>query len=159
MKVSILGIEGTPAYIAALEVVSGTNNTLCSPTDAGCHIAVAPLLTTKLSNEEINRPMLGTLIFHPSPLPWGRGASSIKWAYRRREPITAATWFWANDKYDSGDICEQEILTIDYSLSPREYYNAHVIPALARTLTRALAAIERGHIRRIPQIERYSSHD
>ena len=49
---------------------------------------------------------IGTLIFHPSPLPYGRGASSLKWAYRRGEPITAATWLWADSGYDTGDICE-----------------------------------------------------
>lgn len=42
--------------------------------------AIAPLLTKKVSNEELAKPNLGTLIFHPSPLPYGRGASSIRWA-------------------------------------------------------------------------------
>ena len=73
-------------------------------------MAIAPLLTRKLGSEELSAPLAGTLIFHPSPLPYGRGASSIRWAYRRHEPITAATWFWANDELDGGDICEQEIV-------------------------------------------------
>ena len=34
--------------------------------------------------------------------PHGRGASSIKWAYKRKEPVTAATWFWANDGKAAG---------------------------------------------------------
>jgi len=38
---------------------------------------------------------------------------------RRKEPITAATWFWATDKLDAGDICEQEIIKIDYNLRPK----------------------------------------
>ena len=69
-------------------------------------LAIAPLLTAKVPDEELRLADIGTLIFHPSPLPYGRGASSLKWAYRRGEPITAATWLWADSGYDTGDICE-----------------------------------------------------
>lgn len=88
-----------------------------------------------------------------------RGAASIRNAYKRGEPITAATWFWANDRYDAGDICEQEIVAINHFLRPREFYEAHIIPAMGRTLERALIAIERGYIRAVPQVEEYSSYD
>ena len=75
------------------------------------------------------------------------------------EPITAATWFWANDGYDTGDICEQEIVRIDYSLRPRDFYAYDILPAMIRTLNRCLDNIQMGYIRRIPQVERYSSYD
>jgi formyltetrahydrofolate dehydrogenase len=123
------------------------------------HVAVAPLLTRKITLEEINYPLLGTLIFHPSPLPYGRGASAIRWAYRRKEPVTAATWFWANEKLDAGDICEQEIIKIDYALSPREFYERHIIPAMVRTLERALNDIEKGVKRQIKQVDEYATYD
>lgn len=127
--------------------------------DSGADIAIAPLLTEKISNEQISEPLFGTLIFHPSPLPYGRGASAIRWAYRRKEPITAATWFWASDKLDAGDICEQEIIKIDYSLSPREFYEIHIIPAMLRTLERCLTGVQKGFKRQIPQVEEYASYD
>jgi len=73
--------------------------------------------------------------------------------------ITAATWFWANSEYDGGDICEQEIITVDHALSPRDFYELHMIPALERTLERCLNAISRGFERRVPQIARYSTYD
>jgi methionyl-tRNA formyltransferase len=101
----------------------------------------------------------GTLVFHPSPLPYGRGASAIRWAYRRREPVTAATWFWANELFDAGDICEQEIIKIDYNLSPRKFYKQDILPAMVRTLERAMKALASGHKRTIPQIEKYASFD
>ena len=104
-------------------------------------------------------PIKGTLIFHPSPLPHGRGASAIKWAYERKEPITAASWLWANNKLDGGDICEMEILAIDHGIRPRDYYELHVIPAMERTLERCLNAISRGFIRRVPQVEAYATYD
>ena len=107
LVVEIIGKRDCAAYKAAETIIR----------ECGCKIscgelipdvAVAPLLTQKISENEIARPYHGTLIFHPSPLPYGRGAESIKWAYRRHEPITAATWFWADNGLDTGDICEQE---------------------------------------------------
>ena len=159
MRVLILGNKETAAYKESAKLVSEKGHTIVEAREAA-DVAVAPLLMDILPPGHIYAPKYGTLIFHPSPLPYGRGASSIKWAYRLKEPITAATWFWANlYKVDSGDICEQEIIKIDYSQSPREFYEAHIIPGLLRTLGRALDNISAGHIRRIPQVEAYASFD
>lgn len=159
MVVKILGNRETPAYKAAEECVREKGHRVFYGDSGACDLAIAPLLTEKVPSEALREPLYGTLIFHPSPLPWGRGASSIKWAYRRNEPITAATWFWADDGYDTGDICEQEIVKIDYSSRPRDFYEHDIIPAMRRTLERCLNDIQMGYIRKIPQIERYSSYD
>lgn len=87
------------------------------------------------------------------------GASAIRWAYRRKEPVSAATWFWATSGLDAGDICEQEIVKIDYGLRPREFYQSDIIPAMLRTLKRCLNNLQNGIIRRIPQVEKYSTYD
>lgn len=158
MKILILGDPGTAAYQSAAHLITSLGH---RPTE-GAHdadLAIAPLLTTILKPDAIQAPRLGTLIFHPSPLPYGRGAKSIKLAYMRREPITAATWFWANAGIDKGDICEQEIVKIDLSIRPREFYERDIIPAMLRTLERALKCIDIGLIRRVPQVERFSSYD
>jgi len=159
MVVKILGNKETVAYKVAEECVREKGYRVSYGDSVACDLAIAPLLTEKVSPEALREPLYGTLIFHPSPLPWGRGASSIKWAYKRNEPITAATWFWADDGYDTGDICEQEIVKIDYSSRPRDFYEHDIIPAMRRTLERCLKDIQMGYIRKIPQIERYSSYD
>ncbi len=123
MVVKILGNSDTTAYKEAERVVKSLGLAVWNETYFFVDVAIAPLLIEKVSNEELAEPNLGTLIFHPSPLPYGRGASSIRWAYRRQEPITAATWFWADSGLDTGDICEQEIVKIDYNLRPREFYD------------------------------------
>lgn len=156
MIINIIG-KKEMAYNTAYDLVISLGHTVAE--NGLSHIAIAPLLTQKITLEEINYPLLGTLIFHPSPLPYGRGASAIRWAYRRKEPVTAATWFWANDKLDAGDICEQEIVKIDYNISPREFYEKHIIPAMIRTLKRALNDIEKGGKRQIKQIEEYATYD
>lgn len=101
--------------------------------------------------------------------PSGSGKSSLGRALNIREgamvikvlgePGTAATWIWANGQLDGGDICESEIVKIDYNLSPKEFYAAHIIPALERTLKRCLIAIASGYIRRVPQVDEYASYD
>ncbi|MFH1119534.1 MAG: formyltransferase family protein [Bacteroidota bacterium] len=159
MVIKILGEPGTAAYKAAAAVVKRLGHAVYDSTYFYCDLSIAPLLTKKISDFELMEPIHGTLIFHPSPLPHGRGASSIRWAYRRKEVITAATWFWANNRLDGGDICEAEIIKVDYSLSPKEFYESHIIPALERTLQRSLNAISSGFIRRVPQIDEYSSYD
>jgi formyltetrahydrofolate dehydrogenase len=122
-------------------------------------VVIAPLLTRKIPVEELNAPLLGTLVFHPSPLPYGRGASAIRWAYRRNEPVTAATWFWANERLDAGDICEQEIVKIDYKKRPRDFYLEDILPAMCRTLERCLNGLENGIKRQVKQVEKYASYD
>ncbi len=159
MIIKILGERHTAAYCAAEAIIKKLGHAVWDESYFYCDLAVAPLLTVKVSDDILREPRLGTLIFHPSPLPYGRGASSIRWAYRRKEPITSATWFWANDRFDAGDICESEIVKIDYGLSPRQFYEAHIIPGLQRTLERCLNAIEKGFIHRVPQVEDYSTYD
>ncbi|MDR1338834.1 MAG: formyl transferase [Prevotellaceae bacterium] len=159
MKIEILGNPNTHAYGLAHDSVIKLGHKIVNRAELVPDIAVAPLLTDRLSKEELLHPVFGTLIFHPSPLPYGRGASAIRWAYRRQEPITAATWFWANGRLDAGDICEQEIIKIDYGLSPRAFYERDILPAMVRTLERALKSISSGHQRKIPQIEQYATYD
>lgn len=159
MVVNIVGDKKSAAYAAALIVVKEMGHAVYDDSYFYSDITIAPLLTTKLDGEQLKESILGALIFHPSPLPYGRGSGSIRHAYSRREPITAGTWFWANERLDAGDICEMEIIKIDYNLRPRDFYLSHVIPTLERTLKRALSAIASGYHRRVPQIEDYSSFD
>lgn len=156
MKIKIWGDKSTPAVLSAYNIVRGLGHKIV---ENGADLAVAPFLTEKISEKQLKEPFFGTLIFHPSPLPYGRGASSIRWAYRRKEPITAATWFWANDKLDAGDICEQEIIKIDYDLRPREFYEQHIIPAMMRTLERCLNSVQMGFKRKIKQVEEHATYD
>ena len=159
IKVVILGDPSSVAFQKAYELALKLGFIEVVESPDGSDIAIAPLLTRILTQEEIKAPRIGTLVFHPSPLPYGRGKSSIKYAYKRSEPITAATWFWCNREIDAGDICELEIVRIDYSKRPSEFYLNDVVPAMIRTLERVLIAIAAGIIRRVPQVESYSSYD
>ena len=147
------------AYREAERVVKSFGLAVWDQTYYYADVAIAPLLTERIGDEELKEPRIGTLIFHPSPLPYGRGASSIRWAYRRKETITAATWFWADSGLDTGDICEQEVIKINHELRPRDFYEREMIPAMTRTLERCLKNLQAGINRRIPQLNKYATFD
>ena len=56
-------------------------------------------------------------------------------------------------------ICEQEIIKIDHTARPREFYEREIIPAMVRTLERCLINLEKGFKREIPQVEKYATYD
>lgn len=122
-------------------------------------VAMAPLLRRKISNKEINAPRLGTLIFHPSLLPVHRGRDAIRWAFFEKEKYSGATWFWADEGYDTGDICEQEVLRIKRDETPRQFYERAVIPSALRMLRFIHADLESGIVRRRQQIEEHATYD
>lgn len=114
-------------------------------------VAIAPLLTKILKADDLAKPRLGTLIFHPSLLPRHRGRDAIKWTLQTKETYTGVTWFWADTGLDTGDVCVQEIISVPEGIRPRDFYEQHVIPAAARTLRRALQSLAAGVILRQPQ--------
>ena len=123
-------------------------------------IAIAPRLTRKLSAEEFSAPNFGTLIFHPSALPHGRGPDAVRWAVHRGERVSAASWFWASDGLDEGDICEQEPVVLAPGESAGRAYHSRFCPAGLRALDRALRGFATARAwRRVPQEHALATYD
>jgi len=114
-------------------------------------LVICPDYDVLLTEDELNEPQIGVLVFHPSPLPRMRGKDAIKRQYKAGDKVGGGTWFWATSGIDNGDICEQEITIIDHSIRPRDYYTDKIIPLMVRTLERALTGISKGNIRRVGQ--------
>lgn len=127
------------------------------PADA--HFAVAPRLTRKLEAAVLAAPTLGTLVFHPSALPYRRGPSAIQHAIAAGERVSGVTWFWANEEYDAGDICSQEPVILVPGESAGRAYHTRFVPAGCRALATALAFIRIGHPRRWRQDEALATYD
>jgi len=116
-------------------------------------VAIAPLLRRRLSAAELYAPRLGTLIFHPSLLPRRRGPDAVRWTIADGDEFTGVTWFWANEEYDAGDVCEQELVGVPPNATPLALYRQILIPAGIRCLRRALTCIGSGVVRKTPQDE------
>lgn len=157
LKVFIYNPE-CEAALKAAEIVSSNNCVIVNSLDEA-DLAIAPLLNKKLSISDYSKPKFGSLIFHPSLLPRHRGPDAIKWAYKLNESYTGVTWFWCSEGYDEGDICEQEVVALDTEIRPRDFYDKVIIPAMLRTLGRALEDLKRGIVRRIPQNESAATYE
>lgn len=127
------------------------------PTLAG--FALAPLLKRILTHYEYTAPALGTLIFHPSILPYHRGPDAIRWAVQLGEHVSGVTWFWCDGGLDTGPICEQEPVLLRIGESPGRAYHSRFVPAGLRALERALAGIASGNPRMVPQDESLATYE
>ncbi len=114
-------------------------------------VAIAPLLTRILRPNDLAAPVLGTLVFHPSALPYRRGPDAIRWALAAGERVSAATWFWADPGIDTGPICEQEVVVLAPGERPGVAYRSRFQPAALRALGRALRSVSTGTVRRLDQ--------
>ena len=138
---------------------------LCDPyfervgTVSDAYFAIAPRLVDKLTASLLAAPTLGTLVFHPSALPYRRGPSAIQHAISAGERVSGVTWFWANDRYDAGDICSQEPVILVPGESAGRAYHTRFIPAGCRALATALAFIRMGYPRRWHQDEALATYD
>lgn len=117
--------------------------------DLNCDIAIAPCLNEILTRGKINAPKYGTLIFHPSLLPFYRGSDAIKYQFKNGEKNGGATWFWGSPAMDGGDICEQEPTLI--TGTPRVYYDEIIIPLALKMLNNIIYDIKNNVIRKRPQ--------
>jgi methionyl-tRNA formyltransferase len=150
MTVYVIGDREQPMVQACLGVLRDEAVEVVDD-PAAATVAIAPRLTVKIGAEELAKPEFGTLIFHPSLLPRHRGPDSIKWAFKLGEGYTGATWFWADDGLDTGDICEQEVVAILPDERPREFYDRAIIPVALRLLRYIVKDLARGVVRRRPQ--------
>lgn len=121
--------------------------------------AIAPLLKRKLKPSEIIEPALGTLIFHPSILPYHRGPDAIRWAVAMGERVSGVTWFWADAGLDTGPICEQEPVVLAVGESAGRAYHTRFVPAGVRALRRAVEGIAADRPRRVAQESALSTYE
>lgn len=151
MIIKVLSSYNGDAYNAAVSLLQGMGHVIYTPRHFYCDLIVCPDYDVLLTEDELNEPQIGVLVFHPSPLPRMRGKDAIKRQYKAGDKVGGGTWFWATSGIDNGDICEQEITIIDHSIRPRDYYTDKIIPLMVRTLERALTGISKGNIRRVGQ--------
>ena len=151
-----IGQPLTDACIAACERAGLTR---CFDPDWAA-FAFAPLLRRKLNPTDFNAPEHGTLILHPSALPYRRGPDAIRQTLAADERVSAATWFFADERLDAGPICEQELVLLDLTANARRNYLDRFVPAAVRAFEQAVKNfVATGEFRRVPQDERFATYD
>jgi methionyl-tRNA formyltransferase len=144
---------------ACISVCERAGLTRCFDPDWAA-FAFAPLLRRKLSPADFNAPEHGTLIFHPSALPYRRGSDAIRQTLAAEERVSAATWFFADERLDAGPICEQELVLLDPTENARSNYLDRFVPAAVRAFERAVDHfVATSEFRRVQQDERFATYD
>lgn len=149
MRVYIFG-DKSGAIVSKTVELCVSKNFILADSIENVDLGIAPLLTYKIPSDVLSLFKYGVLIFHPSLLPMHRGGNAIREAFKRGAYYSGITWFWANEKFDNGDICEQSAIRIDNE-TPREYYENKCVPEAIRLLGYALDDIKNGVIRRREQ--------
>lgn len=134
-----------------------------SPETCAAVAAVAPDLTMVIGWSQICGPkfrniaLIGTLGFHPSPLPRMRGRGVIPWTILRNEPESGATLFWLGEGVDTGPIAAQKVFPVDpRGETARSLYDKST-DALAKMLPPLLERLERGERPAEPQNEKHAT--
>lgn len=126
---------------------------------AEADLALAPRLTRRLYRQEYSAHRFGTLVFHPSALPYRRGPDALRRAVLAGERVSAATWFWCAEGWDAGPVCEQEVVVLCPGESAGRAYHTRFVPAAIRALERCLAGVNAGRPRRIEQDEALATYE
>ena len=110
-----------------------------------------------LSEKLIKTAKLGGLGYHPAKLPANRGRHPLIWTLVLGLNETASTFFFLEEKADSGDIISQEIVSVTEFDDAQSLYNKllEVGKKQIVTFTKALAS---GNYSRIPQDETKSNN-
>ena len=156
LKVYVYGSEENPLVSESIELLK-KKEVIRVESLEDADVAIAPMLQQFLTMEQIKTPRYGTLIFHPSLLPRHRGRDAIRWAIKCEEAYTGATWFWADEGVDSGDICEMEVLAIKPGIHHATFYMRKVMPSALKMLGWILEDLDMGYVRRRPQDESNAS--
>src|SRR6202049_4298628 len=71
-------------------------------------LQVMAFVTLFVPEEFLNIPTRGSIQYHPSLLPLGRGASAINWPIIQGEKETGLSIFWPDNGLDTGDVLLQK---------------------------------------------------
>lgn len=111
---------------------------------------IAVVAFRMLPREVWQLPSKGTVNLHASLLPDYRGAAPINHAIINGDTRTGVTTFFIDEKIDTGEILEQEEITIKDDDTAGELHDKLMIRG-AQVLNRTLSKIEEGNIKPTPQ--------
>ncbi len=113
-------------------------------------LVISIYLNQLIRRELIELPRLGCLNIHPALLPRNRGLFPYFWAMTNGDQETGVTLHWVDERFDTGDLLLQEVLSIDpdETMTSLQYKSAQVGGEM---LIRGAELIEGGNPPHIPQ--------
>ncbi len=122
-------------------------------------LQVMAFVTLFVPEEFLNIPAFGSIQYHPSLLPLGRGASAINWPIINGEKETGLSIFWPDNGLDTGDVLLQKTTPISDTDTLGSVYFDRLFPMGVDAMMEAIDLVKAGQAPRIKQDEGLATYE
>src|SRR5256885_4680651 len=122
-------------------------------------LQVMAFVTLFVPEEFLNIPTRGSIQYHPSLLPKGRGASAINWPIIQGESETGLSIFWPDNGLDTGDVLLQKKTPISNTDTLGTVYFDRLFPMGVEAMMEAVDLVKAGKAPRIKQDESKATYE
>jgi methionyl-tRNA formyltransferase len=122
-------------------------------------LQVMAFVTLFVPEEFLNIPTYGSIQYHPSLLPKGRGASAINWPIINGETETGLSIFWPDNGLDTGDVLLQKRTPVSNTDTLGSVYFDRLFPMGVEAMMEAIDLVKAGKAPRIKQDESLATYE
>jgi methionyl-tRNA formyltransferase len=122
-------------------------------------LQVMAFVTLFVPEEFLNIPTYGSIQYHPSLLPKGRGPSAINWPIIAGETETGLSIFWPDNGLDTGAVLLQQKTPIGPDDSLGSVYFDRLFPMGVAAMLEAVDLVKAGKAPRIKQDESLATYE
>jgi methionyl-tRNA formyltransferase len=122
-------------------------------------LQVMAFVTLFVPEEFLNIPTHGSIQYHPSLLPLGRGASAINWPIIQGEKETGLSIFWPDNGLDTGDVLMQKKTPISDTDTLGSVYFDRLFPMGVEAMMESIDLVKKGKAPRIKQDQALATYE
>src|SRR4026209_2750050 len=122
-------------------------------------LQVMAFVTLFVPEEFLNIPTHGSIQYHPSLLPLGRGASAINWPIINGEKETGLSIFWPDNGLDTGDVLMQKKTPISDTDTLGSVYFDRLFPMGVEAMLESVDLVKAGKAPRLKQDESKATYE
>ena len=122
-------------------------------------LQVMAFVTLFVPEEFLNIPTHGSIQYHPSLLPFGRGASAINWPIINGEKETGLSIFWPDNGLDTGAVLLQKKTGISADDTLGTVYFDRLFPMGVDAMMESVDLVKAGKAPRIKQDESLATYE
>src|SRR6266481_2520800 len=122
-------------------------------------LQVMAFVTLFVPEDFLNIPTHGSIQYHPSLLPVGRGASAINWPIINGEKETGLSIFWPDNGLDTGDVLVQKKTPISGTDTLGTVYFDRLFPMGVDAMLESVDLVKAGKAPRMKQDESKATYE
>ena len=122
-------------------------------------LQVMAFVTLFVPEDFLNIPTHGSIQYHPSLLPVGRGASAINWPIINGEKETGLSIFWPDNGLDTGAVLLQKKTPISADDTLGTVYFDRLFPMGVEAMMESVDLVKAGKAPRIKQDESLATYE